>query len=318
MSLTAVSHHDIRGGNNSFPASGAENAIKMRQCAILNFHRTSAFAAVSSVALLTALLNCSDADVDDRLRLGQHGQGSKLPIAWQQQWHTLRNKRAVGEVNLLNNINHGAYKTRLRSSIATCEAALNRTASSSPHASNNIKQELSMQGMDYYYMKMNPDDMFEESTLDSHAVFGPLLGTHLIERFNVYKRVNTSQAKGQPEKNEIAVVDVKVGTRLNGHGGVVHGGIISLLIDTALGFAYHICLNEDKEHIAVTANLKVDFRAPLREGSEAVVRVYLDRIEGRKIFFSVVLESKDGSVVFAEATSLFIKIDRSKVIVNNK
>ena len=53
----------------------------------------------------------------------------------------------------------------------------------------------------------------------------------------------------------------------------------SLLFDTVLGFAYHICLHEDKENIAVTANLKINLRAPFREGSEAVVRVYLDRIE---------------------------------------
>eukprot|EP00985_Skeletonema_marinoi_P032820 scaffold39705_cov329-Skeletonema_marinoi.AAC.1 len=174
-----------------------------------------------------------------------------------------------------------------------------------------------MDGMDFYYLKMNPDDMFEPSTLDSHAIFGPLLGANLIERFNVYKRVNISQSTEQPKRNEIAVVDIKLGTRLNGHSGVVHGGIISLLLDTALGFAYHICLYEDKENIAVTANLKIDFRAPFREGSEAVVRVYLDRIEGRKIFFSAVLESKDGSVVYAEATSLFIKVNRSKVVKNN-
>jgi len=69
----------------------------------------------------------------------------------------------------------------------------------------------------------------------------------------------------------------------------------SLLFDTALGFAYHICLHEDKENIAVTANLKINLRAPFREGSEAVVRVYLDRIERRKIFFSAVFwrESMD-------------------------
>ena len=288
----------------------------MRRCAIANIHRTSAFA-VSSVALLTSC-SCSEADdVDDRF--GEHRQEPKLPMPWQQQWHALQNKLTVREGNLLNT-NHGAYKSRLRSSIAKCEAALNHATSSSTHESNkNNQEQLSMQGMDYYYMKMSPDEMFEASKLDSHAVFGPLLGTNLIERFNVYKRVNTSQSKVlQSDKNEIVVVDIKLGTRLNGHGGVVHGGIISLLIDTALGFAYHICLTEeDKENIAVTANLKVDFRAPLREGSDAVVRTYLDRIEGRKIFFSVVLENKDGSVVYAEATSLFIKINRSKVIVNN-
>ena len=291
----------------------------MSRCTILNAHRTSAFAAVSSVAFLTAFSNCSEVDTDDADdRLEQNKQDpNKLAIAWQQQWPILRSKFATSEKDVLRSINHDAFKTRILASTAQCEAALNHTTSSSHHDSNKIKQELPMHGMDYYYMKMNPDDMFEASTLDSHAIFGPLFGANLIERFNVYKRVNTLQSKEQPERNEIAVVDIKLGTRLNGHGGVVHGGIISLLFDTALGFAYHICLLDDNQNnIAVTANLKIDFRAPFREGSEAVVRVYLDRMEGRKIVFSANLESKDGSVVYAEASSLFIKVDRSKVVKN--
>ena len=32
-------------------------------------------------------------------------------------------------------------------------------------------------------------------------------------------------------------VDIKVGTRLNAHVGIVHGGVISLLFDTSLGYA---------------------------------------------------------------------------------
>jgi len=282
----------------------------MRRFTILNSHRTSAFAAASSIAFLTAFSNCSD-EVDAFI------QHPKPPIAWQQQWPTLRSKFAARENDVLSSTHRDAYMTRILASTAKCEAALNNTTSSSHHDSNNIQQELPMHGMDYYYMKMNPDDMFEASALDSHAIFGPLLGANLIERFNVYKRVNTLQSKEQPERNEIAVVDIKLGTRLNGHGGVVHGGIISLLFDTALGFAYHICLSGDNKNIAVTANLKIDFRAPFREGSEAVVRVNLDRMEGRKIFFSANLESKDGLVVYAEATSLFIKVDRSKVVKNN-
>jgi uncharacterized protein (TIGR00369 family) len=164
--------------------------------------------------------------------------------------------------------------------------------------------------MDYYYVKMEPEDMFKASILDSHAVFGPLLGAKLIERFNVYKRVNNDaffHSKEQTNRNESVVVDLKIGTRLNGYGGVVHGGVISLVLDTALGFAC-IGLLEDEDSIAVTASLKIDFLAPLKEGSEAVVRVYLDRIEGRKLFFAAILENKDGSVVYAEAKSLFIKI----------
>ena len=109
------------------------------------------------------------------------------------------------------------------------------------------------------------------------------------------------------------MVDLKVEHRLNGHGGIVHGGIISLLFDEAMGWA-HECLQEDPSTTAVTANLTVDFRALFLEGSEAVVRIYHDCNNGRKFYFSATLESKDGSVVFAETKSLFILVrsDRLK------
>lgn len=199
-------------------------------------------------------------------------------------------------------------RIRLSSHLAYCEE------STRLEERNKDKQELPLDGMDYFYMKMRPEEMFHASTLDSHAVFGPLHGPGLIERFDVYKHVSNNHSKDtQYDKNERVVVAIKLGTRLNGHGGVVHGGIISLLLDSSMGFAY-VGLLEDSKEIAVTANLKIDFRAPLNEGSEAVIRVYLDRIEGRKIFFSAVLENKDGSVVYAHARSLFLKIDKSKVM----
>lgn len=168
--------------------------------------------------------------------------------------------------------------------------------------------------IDYYYMKIDPNDVERTSLLDSHAVFGALCGDGMIERYNVYRRVNLEEKQQQsPSTRELTVVDLKLGSRLNGHGGIVHGGIISLLFDEAMGWAYE-CLeeqddrNEDSSTTAVTANLTVDFRAPFLEDSEAVVRVYHDETNGRKIYFSATLESKDGSVVFAEAKSLFILV----------
>jgi len=171
--------------------------------------------------------------------------------------------------------------------------------------------------IDYYYLKRELKDS-ERPLLDSHAVFGALLDDGLIERFNVYQRVSATGAKqlehSASSKREMVVADIKLGTRLNGHGGIVHGGIVSLLFDEAMGWA-HECLEEegvlridDSSTIAVTANLTVDFRAPFRQDSEAVIRVYHEETKGRKIFFSATLESKDGTVLFAEAKSLFILI----------
>ena len=167
------------------------------------------------------------------------------------------------------------------------------------------------------YMKIDPSDMFSTEILTSHAVFGPLMESNLIERFTIYKRINNTSitpeqiVEEQQQFNgheEVMAVDVKIGTRLNAHVGIVHGGIISLLFDTSLGYACaNLIKGYAKDAIALTANLKVDFRAPFPEKSGAVIRVYLDKVERSKLFLSAALQNMDGSVTYAEAASLFIK-----------
>ena len=47
--------------------------------------------------------------------------------------------------------------------------------------------------IEYYYTKMDPNDVERTSLLDSHAVFGALRGNGLIERYNVYRRVDLEE-----------------------------------------------------------------------------------------------------------------------------
>lgn len=222
-------------------------------------------------------------------------------------------------------------------------------------AMNNDSDPNPSLGVDYYYKLLDPSGVFRTSLVDSHAIFGALCGDGLIERYNVYRRVLlkykqpnndngddndagnitreiTANSSSPRMHDELTVVDLKLGGRLNGHGGIVHGGIISLIFDEAMGWA-HECLEEQiseennalendakditspksPSSIVVTANLNVDFRAPLFENSEVIVRVYHDGTVGRKIYFSAVLESLDGSVVFAEAKSLFIRVSKDRI-----
>jgi acyl-coenzyme A thioesterase PaaI-like protein len=257
--------------------------------------------------LAAASIGALFGDASDSSSVRDNQCEDKSPREWKRQ----RSRPTF--ISRSHNIDHincssSMYNSRILSSrLAYCEESTHH------EERNKDNQELPLDGMDYFYMKMNPEEMFHASMLDSHAVFGPLHGPGLIERFDVYKHVSNNHSNDtQQGKNERVVVAIKLGTRLNGHGGVVHGGIISLLLDSSMGFAY-VGLLKDSKEIAVTANLEIDFRAPLNEGSEAVIRVYLDKIEGRKIFFSAVLENKDGSVVYAHARSLFLKIDKSKV-----
>ncbi len=71
---------------------------------------------------------------------------------------------------------------------------------------------------------------------DSHAIFGSLCGKGQIERFDVYHRVTQQQSQSK----ELIAVDIRLGNRVSGHENIVHGGIIALLFDEAMGCAYEL------------------------------------------------------------------------------
>ena len=183
------------------------------------------------------------------------------------------------------------------------------------------------------YVKLNPDHVERTALQDTHALFGTLYGDGFIEKYDVYRRLHptiVSSNKNRVENpkevsnKEIIAVNLTVGHKLNGHDKIVHGGIISLLIDEAMGWAAyesleHHNLQIDEQYkphntLLVTANLNIDFRAPFLAGSNALLRVSLDEenTAGRKMYFVARLESYDG-VVFAEAKSLFLCVAAEKM-----
>lgn len=101
------------------------------------------------------------------------------------------------------------------------------------------------------------------------------------------------------------MADIKLGTKVNGHPQIVHGGIVSLLFDDIMGFAYGVAIN-DFDEVAFTAYIKVDFRAPLPEDSNVLVEVSLEKLEGRKIYLKGTMKSVDGSILYSEAESLYV------------
>jgi acyl-coenzyme A thioesterase PaaI-like protein len=95
---------------------------------------------------------------------------------------------------------------------------------------------------------------------------------------------------------------VQLGTALDGHVGTVHGGILSLLIDDLLGYAFEAL----GITYAVTANLSIDFRSPVPAGSKVKLRAVLTGWEGRKLYFNVHLTDPETDRLHCEAVSLFI------------
>jgi acyl-coenzyme A thioesterase PaaI-like protein len=130
-----------------------------------------------------------------------------------------------------------------------------------------------------------------------HAIFGLLLGEKMIESYEVFRRPEEDS-----DNENVIVAYVKLGDRVDGHPGVVHGGILSLIFDDALGFGYEAI----GVKMAFTANLNVDFRAPVLAGTYVRVVAQLEHQEGRKLFWKAQMTSMDEKTLFAEASSLYI------------
>ena len=147
----------------------------------------------------------------------------------------------------------------------------------------------------FHYKKM---DLPVRAIEDSHIIFGQLLKDGCIERYAVYKRIN----KIGEESPELIVCDMKLGNNLDGHNGIVHGGISAMMFDEAMGMA----CGAMGIKMAFTANLNVDYRAPVPANSRVLIRVRLSKQEGRKVHFSAQMTNLDASVLYAEATTLYI------------
>ncbi|NWT16964.1 THEM4 thioesterase, partial [Vireo altiloquus] len=89
----------------------------------------------------------------------------------------------------------------------------------------------------------------------------------------------------------------QTGPFLEGHPGLTHGGAIATLVDTSLGTLALALAGR-----VVTANLSIDFLAPVPLGSVLLLEAVLQSREGRKLFLSCDLRDADGDTVRARAT----------------
>ena len=87
-----------------------------------------------------------------------------------------------------------------------------------------------------------------------------------------------------------------------GYKGMVHGGIISTILDEAMTkLAYSLGMN------AVTGKLTVRFKKPLMVGEKVVVTGRVLKESGRTVEAAAAAVKEDGTVV-AEAEGLLVKI----------
>ncbi|XP_056367021.1 acyl-coenzyme A thioesterase THEM4-like [Oenanthe melanoleuca] len=92
------------------------------------------------------------------------------------------------------------------------------------------------------------------------------------------------------------------GPFLEGHPGLTHGGAIATLVDTSLGTLALAVAGR-----VVTANLSIDYVAPVPLLSVLLLEASLQRREGRKLFLGCDLRDAEGDTLHARATGLFIQ-----------
>jgi acyl-coenzyme A thioesterase PaaI-like protein len=106
------------------------------------------------------------------------------------------------------------------------------------------------------------------------------------------------------------------GERLSGTGtllapytgppGMVHGGVVALVIDELLG-ATNACLGLG----AYTGTLSIRYERPTPIGVELAFEAWVDRTEGRKVFTVGTISA--GGEVTARAEGVFIRVEQPAV-----
>lgn len=175
----------------------------------------------------------------------------------------------------------------------------------------------------------NDDDSLElvqipaRGQVSTHAIYGNLMHATGIQAYNVYRclavkpQIRHLQQEWLKQQQQQQVADsaplsieprvvqatVKLGHALDGHRGTTHGGILALLLDDFLGHAYEAM----GVPLAVTANLNIDFKAPVPTAARIQLRAHLTQWQGRKLYWQAqVVGEGDGSLAYCNATSLYI------------
>ncbi len=99
---------------------------------------------------------------------------------------------------------------------------------------------------------------------------------------------------------------VVLGAAHEGGPGLAHGGVLSLLLDHAMGQAVYV-----SGHSAMTVSLELRYRAPTPLGRPLTVSATVDRSEGRRVFVTGRVELAGRATV--EASGVFLKLTAENV-----
>jgi uncharacterized protein (TIGR00369 family) len=92
-----------------------------------------------------------------------------------------------------------------------------------------------------------------------------------------------------------------------GYEGIVHGGLISTVLDEVMGWAIYV-----RKLWAVTGTMNVRFRKPVRVSEPLTARAWVESVTGRKVDVRAQLIRDSDGQVLADATALFIRVSEAQ------
>ena len=98
----------------------------------------------------------------------------------------------------------------------------------------------------------------------------------------------------------------RLGEEYQGGSGFLHGGIIAVLLDEAMGKAARFHGEQ-----AVTAELRVEYKKPIRVNTDIVVEGFVARRDGRQLYHEGEIRNGEGELL-ARGEGRFVVIDRQK------
>src|SRR5438477_13052380 len=104
--------------------------------------------------------------------------------------------------------------------------------------------------------------------------------------------------------NGVSVALFDVPEQYQSWAGVVHGGLVALMLDEAVGWAaWHA------GHPGVTGRLAVSFRRPLRLGERVRIVGQVERVRRTLVYCNAVVESVDDGARIADGSATLVMSD---------
>ncbi|KAL2001818.1 hypothetical protein VTN02DRAFT_1161 [Thermoascus thermophilus] len=175
----------------------------------------------------------------------------------------------------------------------------------------------------------------------SCALIGETLNTeNTFRAWQCFYRAGAGASSGRKNENENGnnsttpppdadaadelLILFSLGTGMDGHAGVLHGGILAVMFDELLGTLATTAIPQpqDKEDVSgdwtpiYTVSLTIRFRRPLTTPGFVLGRAWCDDAGrrrtsyGRKVWVRGVLEDGEGGEVFAEGEAVYVEMKK--------